>query len=391
VRWLHVTGSSGEDALLGAIAMPGCRCVQPPGQRGVLKQSHGERIRALIVSESLGRVTRLDEIPAGLGTRRFYRVHLANAAPLIARVEVAEDPNTATREPKLTPLLAHLAAAALPVPQVAAATEDESIVLLEDLGSASLEDAAQSESNARRFALYAEACALIPHLQRVAPPPPKHPNAQAIEAFSRHLDAELIATKADKFCGWSLPVLLERKITRGEQTCVTTAFAQVAAEVESAPARLSHRDFKAANLHLQKDRSGHETLRMIDLQGAFMAPPEYDLVCLLRDSHVPLPENEVRQHADTTRPQLPEAPHADVFWRRFDLLSLVRIAKDISHYLHAATSRDDTRYLPFIPTALANLKRAANQCAERDPVYAPIASLIADLPDGLLGQQGAAQ
>ena len=52
---------------------------------------------------------------------------------------------------------------------------------------------------------------------------------------------------------------------------------------------------------------------LLDLQGAWLAPPEYDLVCLLRDSYVELPEPEIAQHLAAIRPALPDAPAPEEF------------------------------------------------------------------------------
>ncbi len=348
----------------------------------------------------------MEEIAPGLGARRFFRVHLDGAhsgahsgteestkgatktqASLIARVEPSDPPADAVPEPRLTPLLRVLAGAGLPVPAVIAADADESIVLLEDMGATSLEDLAREATPTRRVALYAEATALVPRLQRVTAP--AGTVTTGLEAFTRRLDAALIATKAEKFTRWSLPILLGRAPTPAEVGCVATTFALIAREAEAAPQRLAHRDLKAANLHLRAGPSGRDELAMIDLQGAFMAAPEYDLVCLLRDAHVALPEDEVRAHAERTRQALPDDTDADTFWRRFDLLSVVRVAKDVSHYLHASTTRGDHRYLAFVPNALVNLKRAAGHSAERDPQFAPLAHLVAELPASLPGPRGA--
>ncbi len=144
--------------------------------------------------------------------------------------------------------------------------------------------------------------------------------------------------------------------------------------------RLSHRDFKAANLHVLGEPGGPQRLMLIDLQGAFLAPPEYDLVCLLRDSHVPLTATEITQHIEQTRPLLPDAPTSHDFSTRFALLTLSRVGKDCSHYIHAATDVGDLRYLPLVPAGLDSLEDASTQAASWDPRLARLAELIQDLP-----------
>jgi aminoglycoside/choline kinase family phosphotransferase len=194
----------------------------------------------------------------------------------------------------------------------------------------------------------------------------------------------LIASKATKLVDWSLPWAVGRPATASEREAVAAAFAWIAAECERAPARLAHRDFKAANLHLRLRDVEHDERRdelvMLDLQGAFLAPPEYDLVCLLRDSHVLLPEAEVAWQLTAIRSRLPDRPDPADFTRRFCLLTLTRVGKDISHYLHAAASRGDRRFLQFVPTAVANLKRAAAEASGWHPLLADLAEILSALP-----------
>jgi aminoglycoside/choline kinase family phosphotransferase len=334
-----------------------------------------EQIIRLALSSLGGEVEAIREIAPGLGHRRFYRLTLnsARAATAIARVEAPDGDRTATPEiapePELEPIRAWLEAAGLPVPARHGADEAHGIELLEDVGERSLELAAASMDPAERIAVYAEACDWVTRLQALEPPSPSLP------AFARRLDPALIATKAHKLLEWSVPHVLGRAASPGERSAVESAFGLIASELETAPRRLAHRDMKAANLILRPPGSTTR-LAMIDLQGAFLAPPEYDLVCLLRDSHVRLPEREVQQQLQRTRPLLPDAPSADVFDRRFTLITLVRVAKDVSHYLHAADARGDRRYLGFVPTAFENLRSASQHAAGWHPHLERLSSVI---------------
>jgi len=333
-----------------------------------------------IVRAAMGSVpVRLDELSAGLGTRRFFRAELDAGAPtsLIVRVEPAEPaalPAGIAPEPSMEPIRDFLERSGLPVPARLADDTEAGITLLEDLGDESLEAAAAHVQPAQRRALYEQACNLIPRLQRLAPPEP------ALPAFERRLDAALIASKAVKWIEWAVPALLHRQATPAERQTVMSAFAFIAEIAETAPARLAHRDFKAANLHRRPGARGRPELVMIDVQGAFLAPPEYDLVCLLRDSHMPLPESEVAAHCERVRIELPDSPSPDDFARRFDLLTLARVSKDLSHYLEAARNRDDTRYLAFVPAGLANLRAAAPRAAERDAILIALADHFTSIP-----------
>ena len=103
---------------------------------------------------------------------------------------------------------------------------------------------------------------------------------------------------------------------------------------------------------------------LLDLQGAWLAPPEYDLVCLLRDSYVELPEREIAAHLERVRPELPDAPAPEAFAERFDLLTLARKGKDHALFHFVARTRGDARYLRFVPTTVRQL-RARRRSAPR--------------------------
>jgi aminoglycoside/choline kinase family phosphotransferase len=333
-----------------------------------------------VLRASVGRDSvRLDAISPGLGARRFFRATFDAGQPgsLIVRVEPDEPPALApgiAPEPAMEPIRQYLAQQGLPVPARLGGDDETGITLLEDLGDESLERIAKSANAAHRSALYDQACDLIPRLQSLHPPEPGLP------AFERRLDPTLVASKAAKWIDWALPALLGRDATVSEGQIVRSAFAFIADVVMTAPARLAHRDFKAANLHWRSAGGAGSQLVMIDFQGAFLAPPEYDLVCLLRDSHVPLDEHSVAAHCARIRPQLPDAPSADEFARRFDLLTLARVAKDLSHYLDAARSRGDSRYVAFVPNGLSNLRAASARAAERDTALTALAEHIASIP-----------
>ena len=143
-----------------------------------------------------------------------------------------------------------------------------------------------------------------------------------------------------------------------EAAIVRDAFARVADVVRTAPVRLAHRDFQSANLHVTA-RRGAARLVMIDLQGALMAPPEYDLVCLLRDSYVELDDDAVSAHLARVRCALPDPPDPSTFRHRFDLLTLARKGKDHALFLYAAAELGDRRYLPYLPVTRRYLQTAA--------------------------------
>jgi len=331
---------------------------------------------ASLVPTHLGRQPEsIDSLMAGLGTRRFYRIHFASGEPstLIARFE-AEDPTPAVQgpdfwlpEPALEPLRSFLEREGLPVTRSHAHLAESGLDLLEDVGDRTL---LRTDAEERRR-LYREACEIVPALQSLSAP------AETIPAFGRVFDRKLLTTKAWKWLHWTIPGLLGRDALDAEKSATDAAFERIAALLDEAPRRLSHRDFKAENLHLVSDPDRNvERLVMIDIQGAFLAPPEYDLVCLLYDLQVDLAEDFVQNCLRETMPRLPDAPAPEISGLRFDALATARLCKDISHLVHAARTRGDSRRWHEIPRGLSLLERAAGRLAHTFPEIRALISVI---------------
>jgi aminoglycoside/choline kinase family phosphotransferase len=339
-----------------------------------------QRVRAAVRSTFGREPGSLERIGAGLGRRCFVRVRLPGHTPgtLIARVDAPEDlrgrPPGAAAEPPLEPLRTVLETASLPVPRHYGGNGRD-VELLEDLGDRSLDRAASAADARECAALYEEAVALVERIQRVPAP------SSGLPAFARRMDSELIGYKARLFAEWSLPEVFGRPCRRAEEKLVEEAFAWIARRLESAPMRLAHRDFQSRNLHLHAREGEAPRLFMIDFQGALRAPPEYDLVCLLRDSYRELPWEEVERLCRRVRPRLPDAPEPDVFAQRFDLLTLTRKGKDHARFLYAARARGETAYLAHLPATVRALKMAARRTAGLDPVLGRLAEPILALPE----------
>jgi aminoglycoside/choline kinase family phosphotransferase len=323
-------------------------------------------------------VLAVEPIPAGIGLRRFYRLRFAGPpGSAIARVDQPEDPAGrpagAAPEPPLEPIRALLEAAGLPVPRRYASDAARGFELLEDGGRESLCDVFASAPAAAGETLVRAALDLVPRLQRLVD------GGRGVAAFGRRLDAELFRYKGDLFATHSLPLALGRAASPAERAAVREAFAWIARVSAAAPHRLAHRDFQSQNLLVQRGRNGAR-LVLIDLQGAFLAPPEYDLVCLLRDSYLPLAPEFVRSECERLRAALPDAPAPADFALRFDLLTLTRKGKDHARFL-VAEARGETRYRRYLAATARMLREAAARTRGVAAPLARLAELVEALPE----------
>ena len=317
--------------------------------------------------------TGCEPVAAGLGLRRFLRIRFSGPPHrAIARIEAEEDPAGrpagSAPEPALEPVRALLERHGIRVPARLASDETAGIEILEDAGEDAL-DAVAAADPARARRLLDTVVDDVARLQAIGPAP-------GVEAFDRQLDADLFAYKGDLFASWSLPVALGRPATEAERAEVAAAFAHIAAVSRDAPQRLAHRDLQSRNLLVRDDE-----VIWIDLQGAFMAPPEYDLVCLLRDSYVAWPDDVVSEALERVRPRLPDAPEAAEFDERFALLTLSRKGKDHARFQYVDATRGVTPDPGHLATTVRHLKRAAAELADRAPVLASLAGWIDAFPE----------
>jgi hypothetical protein len=315
-------------------------------------------------------VVGVERVPAGIGLRAFYRLRFRGGpGTAIARIDAPEDPagrpGGAAPEPPLEPIRALFERAGLPVPRRYAADPLRGVELLEDGGPESLCDRFAKTGPGERRVLLGAALDLVPRIQRLGD------DGSGVAAFGRQLDAALFRYKAELFASVSLARALGRPPTPAEAGAVIDAFDWIARQCAKPTPRLAHRDFQSQNLLVRGAPGGDPALLLIDLQGAFLAPPEYDLVCLLRDSYLALDDALVRSERERIRPLLPDAPPPEEFALRFDLLTLTRKGKDHARF-HLALGRGETRYRRYLAPTAAMLRAAA---ARTSGVAAPLARL----------------
>jgi len=388
---------------------PEDRVPQNPASR------ESEAIIASLVGARFGvGVARIEPLEGALGFRKFSRVWLettgtkAESTPrsLVARIEADAGPVRQGAglppEPPLEPIRALLEAEGLPVPCCYASDAARGVELLEDLGDVSLVECARRASRSELESLYAEACELPARLQRVAP-------RDGVANFQRQLDAAHFRHKAERFARWSFGG--ERGASPAQAALIREAFARIARIARDAPQRLAHRDLQSANLHVVEParrspggspgriasagpaaeaaarsargapRGRAARLVMIDLQGALMAPPEYDLVCLLRDSYVEFDDAALDAQLARARGALPDPPDEETFRLRFDLLTLTRKAKDHALFRAAAAERGDERYLRYLPATRRYLQQASNRVATKLSEFQDLNDLIQAIPE----------
>src|SRR5262249_61452163 len=116
-----------------------------------------------------------------------------------------------------------------------------------------------------------------------------------------------------------------------------------------------------------------------DFQDARMGPATYDLVSLLRDPYVEIPEAFVRELAEQFRARAVPGERPKAFARRFDLMSLQRNLKALGTFGYQAVARGNNVYLAYVPRALANARRVLGRYPELAVLHEVLSRHIEEL------------
>ncbi len=240
----------------------------------------------------------------------------------------------------------------VPIPAVLGHAEDLGVLALEDLGDVTLQAHLGAASPAEHAALYRQSVALIATLQ-----------ARGAELESPEFVPYSIAFDVEKLT-WELDFFIKHFIEayRGvifapeAREELQAEFADLVRELSAEPRVLCHRDYHSRNLMLHDER-----LYIIDFQDARMGPDTYDLVSLLRDSYVDLPEQTVDELIAYFLALKGDAGNEREFRRRFDVMALQRNLKALGTFGYQTTARRNPVYIQYIPRTLRHVRNNLEQ------------------------------
>ena len=316
-------------------------------------------------------VQRVVPLTGDASDRRYVRILLRGRPSIVLSVHAGPIDYATSTFVRVAELFARMP---LPVPQVVHHDDALGVLGLQDLGDVTLQAHLGGLSAAERAKRYREAVGLIVRLQQrgaelASPEYPPYGVAfdhdkltWELEFFVRHF---LLAYRG------ALPDDAVREALRAEWTSIVD-------ELASEPRVLCHRDYHSRNLMWHDG-----ALYVIDFQDARMGPDTYDLVSLLRDSYVDLPDAAVDDLIDyyfaLTRGAAASPDESREFRRRFDLMALQRNLKALGTFGYQTTTRANPVYMQYVPRTLAYVRRTIT----RNPRYARLAELLGGLVDEL--------
>ncbi|MGE0591588.1 MAG: aminoglycoside phosphotransferase family protein [Vicinamibacterales bacterium] len=240
---------------------------------------------------------------------------------------------------------------ALPVPAVLGHDGALGLLLLEDLGDVTLQ-AHLASAPGERLGWYEAAVDLIVRLQAQG----QALAAPAFVPYGLAFDLEKLVWELDFFATHFLAGLRGVAPGAAHAASLRQEFERLSALLADEPRVLCHRDFHSRNLMVHQGR-----LCVIDFQDARLGPDTYDLVSLLRDSYVDVPEAEQEtliarfRAARATRPGA-VVESAEAFGQRFLRMALQRNLKALGTFGFQASVRGNPAYLAHVPRTLASVR-----------------------------------
>lgn len=295
--------------------------------------------------------------------RRYFRVLLPDSGSIVLSLHAA--PFQFEKLPFVN-VARLLAAMPVPIPTVLGHADDLGVLALADLGDVTLQAHLGAASAAEHAALYRQAVALIATLQR------RGAELESAEylPYGIAFDVEKLTWELDFFIKHFIEAYRGVVIPAPLQDELRREFGVVVEMLAGEPRVLCHRDYHSRNLMLH---SGE--LYIIDFQDARMGPDTYDLVSLLRDSYVDLPEETVNELIAYFLALGGRTGQEREFRQRFDVMALQRNLKALGTFGYQTTTRRNPVYIQYIPRTL----RYVQTNLEQLPQFGRMRELLATL------------
>ena len=160
---------------------------------------------------------------------------------------------------------------------------DPGLALLEDFGSTII-----AQNGVPDSARYAPAIALLADLHGRELPPSLSAGEEPYEPPV--YDTEAMLVEVELVIDWYAPAVA-RVTPSGARMQFLAIWREILGPILAEPTTWTLRDYHSPNLHWLADRQGLKRIGLIDFQDAVIGPPAYDVVSLLQDARVDVPED----------------------------------------------------------------------------------------------------
>lgn len=301
----------------------------------------------------------VEQLTPDASTREYFRI-VWNGKPTIACVYPEA---FIAREQTYLDVTNLFLVSGLPVAKIFDFSEELGVIVQEDFGNTILRDVLLKAEPDERERLLDEAISLIARIQAATP------KAYELDSIASRLkfDEEKLLWELNFFKEHYFVSLKREPLSRATDEAVNAEFVEISRELEQCAKVLTHRDFHAANIMVDKA----ENLKIIDHQDARIGTSSYDLVSLLLDRVSAPPDRswvrEKRLFFLSEREKLGlEALDPDTFAREFHLQTIQRCLKATGTFSYQSVFREKIYFIPFIKPMLQIVLQACERL-ERFP------------------------
>jgi aminoglycoside/choline kinase family phosphotransferase len=317
---------------------------------------------------------RVQKLKGDASSRSYHRISGPDGISFVAMVLPTEGPQSEevtagapSAELPFINLQRYLKALQIPVPEILLTDLDAGILMLEDLGDTTLGAALERDAESGRERLYGLAIDLLVELRCRAEARPD----PACLAFGRRFDFGLLRWEFDHYVEFGLVARTGHAPGRTERAILDRHGDRICQALAACKPGFTHRDYQSRNLMVTE-----RGLVVIDFQDALLGPREYDLVALLRDSYVELPEPFVDRMLDRYRERV-RAKTGEVLdpaqlRATFDLQTVQRKLKDGGRFEFIDRVKHNPSFLPYVAPSFRYVARAL----ERLPEQAELLTLL---------------
>ncbi len=300
----------------------------------------------------------IEKLPGDASTRQYFRVWTKTSESIIVML----------MEPFFekglhTPFLSvqrHLHECGVRVPLILDMDPERGLILLEDLGDATLLRSLQKVGDGvteREF--FIKTIDLLLDLHLNAGP---GRGSENLEGFHLKFDVEKLMWEVNFTFEHFYQKHLNRQFSERDAQVFNSSFESICKELDAEPVVFTHRDYHSRNVMLTHPERGFESeFVMIDFQDARMGLAQYDLASLLRDSYYQLGEAQIetllKYYYNRMQEEGRDLGTYQHFERIFDLMSVQRNFKAIGSFASFLNRRGNPAYLKFIGNTFENIRR----------------------------------
>lgn len=247
-----------------------------------------------------------------------------------------------------------LTAQGFSAPEILASDLDAGLLVVEDFGQEGIVVA--GEPVAERYGLATEVLAEL-HARQL-------PHELPVEGTLVHriprYDLEALTIEAELLLDWFCPYRAKRTPNAGMRLSFVDQWVSTLEPVLAGERTWTLRDYHSPNLHWLEDRAGLARIGIIDFQDCVIGHPAYDVVSLLQDARVTIPEElELRLLARYAHARRQRDPDFDMqaFATAYAILGAQRASKILGIFVRLDRRDGKPDYLKHLPRVEAYLSR----------------------------------